>query len=45
VPEQRLNRRSCHAVIARSAMQNEEWAPRTDHFIVDGHVLKLAFHG
>ena len=43
--EQWFNRRSRHAVIARSAMQNDQWPPRTEQFIVDGRVLKLTFHG
>jgi hypothetical protein len=45
VVEQRLNRRSRQVVIARSAVQNKRWPARTEHFIVNGRVLKLSFHG
>src|SRR6476619_4491809 len=44
VVEQRFNRRSRQAVIARSAVQNKKWPALTEHFIVDGSILKLTFH-
>ena len=45
VVEQRFNLRSHCAVIARTAMQNDQWPALTENFIVDGRVLKLTFPG